>query len=140
MLTSATIGNPEELATSLMEQKVHLIDQDGYPRDQLISWSTTPPLVDEKLGIRKSSIDFARDLYPKLMKLLTNRWFLPAQRRTVEMLLTYLRSRLPVQDRESVRGYRSGYLKSERREIEHGLKSGSLKAVFRLQLWNWVWI
>ena len=130
VLTSATIGNPEELATSLVEQKVHLIDQDGSPKGPAHFLVYNPPLVDEKLGIRKSSIDFGVIFTQKLMRASHQSLVFARTRRTVEMLLTYLRSRLPVQDRESVRGYRSGYLKSERREIEHGLKSGSLKAVF----------
>ena len=130
ILTSATIGNPEELATSLIEQNVHLIDEDGSPKGPAHFLVYNPPFVDEKLGIRKSSIDFGVIFTQKLMKSAHQSLVFARTRRTVEMLLTYLRNRLPYQDRESVRGYRSGYLKSERREIEQGLKSGTLKAVF----------
>lgn len=130
ILTSATIGNPEELATNLVEQTVHLIDEDGSPRGPAHFLVYNPPFVDEKLGIRKSSIDFGVIFTQKLMKSAHQSLVFARTRRTVEMLLTYLRSRLPFQERESVRGYRSGYLKSERREIEQGLKSGTQKAVF----------
>ncbi len=130
VLTSATIGNPEELATSLVEQKVHLIDEDGSPKGPAHFLVYNPPLVDEKLGIRKSSIDFGVLFTQKLMKSSHQTLVFARTRRTVEMLLTYLRTRLPFQERESVRGYRSGYLKSERREIEQGLKSNTLRAVF----------
>jgi len=130
VLTSATIGNPEELATNLVEQKVHLIDEDGSPKGPAHFLVYNPPLVDEKLGIRKSSIDFGVIFTQKLMKSTHQSLIFARTRRTVEMLLAYLRNRLPFQERESVRGYRSGYLKSERREIEQGLKSGSLRAVF----------
>ena len=130
ILTSATIGNPEELANNLIEQKVHLIDEDGSPKGPAYFLVYNPPFVDEKLGIRKSSIDFGVTFTQKLMKSENQSLIFARTRRTVEMLLTYLRARLPFQERESVRGYRSGYLKSDRREIEQGLKSGALKAVF----------
>ena len=130
ILTSATIGNPEELATGLVEQKVRLIDVDGSPKGPAHFLVYNPPFVDEKLGIRKSSIDYGVIFTQKLMRSAHQSLVFARTRRTVEMLLTYLRNRLPFQERESVRGYRSGYLKSERREIEQGLKSGSLRAVF----------
>ncbi|MDD4578251.1 MAG: DUF1998 domain-containing protein, partial [Anaerolineaceae bacterium] len=130
VLTSATIGNPEELATNLIEQKIHLIEHDGSPRGPAHFLVYNPPFVDEKLGIRKSSIDFGVIFTQKLMKYEHQSLVFARTRRTVEMLLTYLRNRLPFNERENVRGYRSGYLKSERREIEQGLKAGTLKAVF----------
>ncbi len=130
VLTSATIGNPEELAASLIEQKVHLIDEDGSPKGPAHFLVYNPPLVDEKLGIRKSSIDFGVTFAQKLMHADHQSLVFARTRRTVEMLLTYLRNRLPLQEQSAVRGYRSGYLKSERREIEQGLKSGSVRAVF----------
>ena len=129
VLTSATIGNPEELAKNLIEQDVHLIDQDSSPKGPAHFLVYNPPFVDEKLGIRKSSIDYGVTFTQKLMKSNHQSLVFARTRRTVEMLLIYLRNRLPFQDRESVKGYRSGYLKSERREIEQGLKSGKLKAV-----------
>ncbi|MDY0126421.1 MAG: DEAD/DEAH box helicase, partial [Anaerolineaceae bacterium] len=130
VLTSATIGNPEELAASLIEQKVHLIDEDGSPKGPAHFMVYNPPLVDEKLGIRKSSIDFGVTFAQKLTHANHQSLVFARTRRTVEMLLTYLRHRLPIQEQNAVRGYRSGYLKSERREIEQGLKSGSVRAVF----------
>ena len=130
VLTSATIGNPEELAASLIEQKVHLIDEDGSPKGPAHFLVYNPPLVDEKLGIRKSSIDFGVTFAQKLMHANHQSLVFARTRRTVEMLLTYLRHRLPIQEQNAVRGYRSGYLKYERREIEQGLKSGSVRAVF----------
>jgi DEAD/DEAH box helicase domain-containing protein len=46
------------------------------------------------------------------------------------LILTYLRQRIPeVSPFESIRGYRSGYLPHERREIESGLRSGQVQVV-----------
>lgn len=130
ILTSATIGNPQEHATNLLEQKVHLITEDGSPRGPTHLVIYNPPFVDQKLGIRKSSLDFGVKFTQKLIKVGHQSLVFARTRRTVEMLLAYLRNILPYQERDSVRGYRSGYLKTERREIEQGLKSGTLRAVF----------
>ncbi len=129
VLTSATIGNPLELGEALTETPMHLIDQDGsqHVEKQFIIYN--PPMVDQQLGIRKSAVltgvGFSKDLIDNENQTLV----FARTRRTVEMILTYLRDTLPYQDREMVRGYRSGYLKKERREIERDFRSGKLKAV-----------
>ena len=130
ILTSATIGNPEELATNLIEQKIHLIDRDGSPKGETHFMIYNPPFVDEKLGIRRSSIEAGVNFTQKLIKSKHQTLVFARTRRTVEMLLAYLRNKLPFSERETIRGYRSGYLKNDRREIEQGLKSGNLQAVF----------
>lgn len=130
ILTSATIGNPEELAFSLIEQPVRLITEDGSPKGESTFLIFNPPFVDEKLGIRKSSIDYAVHFTQHLIRKNHQTLIFARTRRTVETLLAYLRNRLSKSEQDLVRGYRSGYLKSERREIEDGLKSGNLKAVF----------
>ena len=50
---------------------------------------------------------------------------------TAEVLLTYLREALPPKlgSPDGVRGYRGGYLPRQRREIERGLRDGSVRAV-----------
>jgi len=130
VLTSATIGNPQELAQNLIEMPVTLIDQDGSPRGESNFVLYNPPLVDEKIGIRKSSIETGVGFTKKLINADHQTLVFAQTRRTVEMLLTYLRYLLPREQQSLVRGYRSGYLKSERREIEQALRSGELKAVF----------
>jgi DEAD/DEAH box helicase domain-containing protein len=47
----------------------------------------------------------------------------------VELLLGYLRERVGHGKRDAVRGYRSGYLPLQRREIERGLRDGAVRAV-----------
>jgi DEAD/DEAH box helicase domain-containing protein len=66
ILTSATIGNPEELASHLIESPVTLVDGDGSPRGERHFLVYNPPVIDPTLGIRKSStqesIRLAQDL------------------------------------------------------------------------------
>jgi len=50
-------------------------------------------------------------------------------RRSIELILTYLRQRDTQDNPNRVRGYRSGYLPKERREIEEGLRRGEVKCV-----------
>lgn len=128
ILTSATIANPLELGERLIESPVHLVDNDGAPRGARNFLIYNPPIVDRELGIRRSvmleSVRLATHLTTNhIQTILFGR-----ARRTVEVLLNYLRQNTPG-DPARVRGYRSGYLAAERREIEHGLRDGSITAV-----------
>ncbi len=129
ILTSATIANPVELAEVLIDDKVSLIDQSGAPHGEKHFLLYNPPLVDQKLGLRKSSVQTSVNLGLTLLEANRQSLLFARTRRTVEMLLTYLLERLPFQLRPKVRGYRSGYLKSDRREIEQGFKNGDIRLV-----------
>jgi DEAD/DEAH box helicase domain-containing protein len=144
ILTSATIGNPQELAGRLIEAPVELIDQDGSSRGERHFLLYNPPVIDEALGLRKSSLMESVRLAQDLLASHVQAVIFARSRRSVEMMLTYLqgenresrigdressaRSRLPNHD-SPIRGYRSGYLPSQRREIEQGLRSGMLQTV-----------
>lgn len=129
ILTSATIGNPQELAENLIESSVQLIDQDGSQHGEKQFVIYNPPLVDQQLGIRKSAVLTGVNFAKTLMDNDHQTLIFARTRRTVEMFLSALRDRLPYHERDSVRGYRSGYLKKERREIESRFRAGELKAV-----------
>jgi len=143
ILASATIGNPKELAEKLIEQDVELIDNDGSSRGERHFIIYNPPVVDASLGLRKSalleSVRLANHLFARDIQSVV----FARTRRTVEILLTYLQgnresgignwdsssdSRLPT-PKSQIRGYRSGYLSAQRREIEQGLRDGSVKTV-----------
>ncbi len=124
ILTSATIANPVELAEMLIDDRVSLIDQSGAPQGEKHFLLYNPPLIDPKLGLRKSSVQTSVNLGLSLLESNHQSLLFARTRRTVEMLLTYLLEKMPYQLRPKVRGYRSGYLKSDRREIEQGFKDG----------------
>src|SRR5574341_163952 len=143
ILTSATIGNPKELAERLIELPVELVTQDGSSRGERHFLLYNPPVVDEALGLRKSSlmesVRLAQDLFANHVQTV----IFARSRRSVEMLLTYLTSPHPPASpspllkgegkgdggKGEVRGYRSGYLPSQRREIEKGLRDGTVRIV-----------
>lgn len=129
ILTSATIANPVELAEVLIDDKVSLIDHSGAPHGEKHFLLYNPPLIDQRLGLRKSSIQTSVNLGLRLLDANHQSLLFARTRRTVEMLLIYLLEKLPFQTRSKVRGYRSGYLKSDRREIEQGFKNGNIRLV-----------
>ena len=128
---SATIGNPGELASALIGRPVKVVDRTGAPTGERHILLVDPPLLDPSSGARGSAVTLAQ------------RWALPflrAGRQTivfgktrvaVELLLTGLRESLRESygPRTRVRGYRGGYLPTERRAIEHGLRDGELLGV-----------
>ena len=128
---SATIGNPGELASMLTGRPSRLIDRNGAPAGERHVVLVDPPILEPASGARGSAATLAQ------------RWALPflrAGRQTivfgrsrvaVELLLTGLRESLRESrgPRSRVRGYRGGYLPTERRAIEHGLRDGEILGV-----------
>src|SRR6266536_6426557 len=144
ILASATIGNPRELAERLIEEPVRLIDNDGSARGPRHFIIYNPPIVDEALGLRKSSLLEGVRLAQDLLTSNVQSVVFARSRRSVEIILRYLQGDLtpdsslesPLISYESlpslqsvIRGYRSGYLPTQRREIEKGLREGTVKTV-----------
>lgn len=131
-LTSATIANPDELAGRLIEEPVALVDEDGSARGPRNFLIYNPPIVDRDLGLRRSSLLEGVRLAEDLLTYNVQTILFTRSRRSVEVLLTYLRERAGEsleKPSAAIRGYRSGYLPAERRAIEAGLRSGEVRAV-----------
>lgn len=131
LLTSATIANPTELAQRLIEGPVSLVDDDGSPRGEKHFVFLNPPVVDADLGIRRSVALQTHDVVTRLLNADVQTIVFTRARMAVEELLDYLRDEAAIIDIElnRVRGYRGGYLPLERREIEKGLREGTVQAV-----------
>ena len=129
--TSATIANPAEHAERLLEAPVVLVDEDGAPRGEKHLILYNPPLVDEKLGIRRSYALAASDIATRLLEAGVQTIVFARSRLMTEVLLGYLRDEVKPAGLgpESVRGYRGGYLPLERRDIERGLREGTVQGV-----------
>ena len=128
---SATIANPAELARTLTGRSARLVDENGAPSGDRHVLLVDPPLLEASTGVRASALT------------LSQRWALPflragrqtivfgRSRTAVELLLTGLREALRegFGPRSRVRGYRAGYLPTERRAIERGLRDGEVLGV-----------
>ena len=131
LCASATIANPQQLAERLLEAPVSAVEEDGSPQGQKHFLIYNPPLVDRQLGIRRSAILAAVDIADMLLKAGVQSIIFARARLTTEVLLGYLREVVAARgdDPDLIRGYRGGYLPSQRRQIEQGLREGKVRAV-----------
>jgi DEAD/DEAH box helicase domain-containing protein len=128
--TSATIANPLELAESLTETSMTLVDNNGAPTGTKHFLFYNPPIVNKPLNIRRSATLEARSLAANLLKNKIQTIVFARSRVRVEILLSYLQELVKNQlGAKSIRGYRGGYLPTERREIEKGLRNGEIYGV-----------
>jgi DEAD/DEAH box helicase domain-containing protein len=129
--SSATIGNPQELAERLIEEPFAWVSRSGAPRGARTLLVYNPPLVDAALGIRASYLKSACRLAGDLVDRKVQTLVFAQSRNAVELMLRYLRDHEQKQGRdpEAIAGYRGGYLPNLRREIEHGLRDGGLRCV-----------
>jgi DEAD/DEAH box helicase domain-containing protein len=129
--SSATIANPRELAEGLVGKPFELIDRSGAPRGEKFFLFVNPPVVNAQLGIRRSYLSEARRVAIEFLKHNLQLILFAQSRLATEILTTYLKDAYhgPTGAADAVRGYRGGYLPNRRREIERGLREGSVRAV-----------
>ncbi len=128
--TSATIANPRELAQTLVEAPVEPIDDNGAPAGTKHFVFYNPPIVNAELNIRRSATLTARDIASLFLENGVQTILFARSRVRVEVLLTYLQELIKRRlGPRTIRGYRGGYLPSERREIEQGLRRGDIMGV-----------
>jgi DEAD/DEAH box helicase domain-containing protein len=129
---SATIANPLQLAKSLLEEEnIELVERSGAPRGERRLIFYNPPLLNREMGIRRSSMLEARRIAAPWIRAGVQTIVFCRSRLQVEVMLSYLRQDLAprLDASQRVRGYRAGYLPLHRREIEAGLRSGSITGV-----------
>ncbi len=128
---SATIANPGELASAIIEDDVVVIDENGAPSGKRNFIFYNPPVVNQQLGIRASSVLQTRRIATSFIRNGISTIVFGRSRLTVEVLVNYLK-RL-VEDTlgrsNAIAGYRGGYLPTQRRAIERGLRNGNILGV-----------
>ena len=153
ILTSATIGNPLELAERLIEEPVVLVNDDGAARGARHFLIYNPPVINRELGLRRGLLLEGVRLARQLLAHGVQTIVFGRTRRTVELMLRYLQQAdegtapnaaeeawaasdlsyageaAAVMTGEVVRGYRSGYLPAHRRAIEQRLRQGEVRVV-----------
>lgn len=136
--SSATIGNPRELTETLLERPVEMIDRNGAPHGERNLILYNPPLLDEKSGIRKGSINEAQRWAVYFLRKGIKSIIFAKSRLRSELLAEYIRRSLGGYRTESLREgegrirvetYRGGYLPRERRAIEGQLRDGTIQGV-----------
>jgi DEAD/DEAH box helicase domain-containing protein len=133
LLTSATIANPVELSERLTGLAgASLIEEDASPapRRRIAVWN--PPLTDQQLGARRSSLSEAAELLAELVGEGARAICFMKSRKGVELLSRLVRQELERDSpelAERVVPYRAGYTPQQRRELEARLVSGELRAV-----------
>jgi DEAD/DEAH box helicase domain-containing protein len=127
VFTSATIGEPALLASSLCGRPVQAILDSGapLPARQVVLWNPNP---DPTAPLQRSVMGEAAAVAAALVAEGRRTLVFCESRRATEQLALRLRQLVPDGDRR-VRAYRSGLLAEERREIESALADGTLHCV-----------
>jgi DEAD/DEAH box helicase domain-containing protein len=128
---SATIGNPQELAQTLTGRPMKVVDRNGAPSGEKHIVILNPPVIDQRQGIRPGPLGLSHRAALAFLRAGRQTIVFGKARIAVELLLTSLREsfREGYGPLKRIRGYRSGYLPTERREIEAGLRSGEVLGV-----------
>ena len=129
-LASATVGNPEELASRLIGLEFEAVVDDAVPMGDRLFALWNPPIVDEESGVRRSALSEASWFLAKLADDDVRAIGFTRSRRAAELLAEFTRRGIgDVVKRERVKSYRAGYLPEDRRRLERSLAEGELLAV-----------
>ncbi len=128
---SATVGNPGDLVRRLWAREATLVQENGAPQPPRVWLFYNPPLLDPALGLRQPPLLAAAELANHFLEHGVQTLVFTRSRQGVELLLTYVREHMASQGipPEQVRGYRGGYLPQVRRDIERGLRAGTVRGV-----------
>jgi DEAD/DEAH box helicase domain-containing protein len=133
ILCSATIANPGELAETLIGDRVSLVDKNGAPQGEKRVILYNPPLVDAVQGIRRSVVTESRRWMLAFLKGGIKTILFAHSRVKTEVAASYVNGDLANlytdNSRIRVEAYRGGLLPNERREIEKGLREGTIQGV-----------
>jgi len=127
IFTSATLANARELAETLIEEPVVLIDKDGSPKGERHFYICNPPVIEPALGIRRSATQEISSIAKGFLQTNLQALLFTGSRRSVELIFRYLTSDQKLADK--IRSYRSGYLAEERRRVENDLRTGKIGLV-----------
>lgn len=131
LASSATVRDPEAHARRLFGREVRVVDRDGSPSGRRTFAVYNPPLLNPVAGLRASAIEEAREVAKVVCGQDHQAIFFCGRRTAVEVLTRYLKEGardLGLKPSE-IKGYRGGYLPNMRREIEEGLREGTVKVV-----------
>ncbi|MDZ7734627.1 MAG: DEAD/DEAH box helicase [Acidimicrobiia bacterium] len=125
--SSATIGRPGTLASSLCGHDVAEVVDDASPRGErtFVLWNPNVVDDDREPSARRDAATIVAELVREGHRTIA----FGRSRKVTEILAAEIRRQLPPHLRPAVRSYRGGYLAAERREIEQELADGHLLGV-----------
>jgi len=127
---SATVGNPRQLAETLTGRQVHAVLDDGAPAAERTLVLVNPPMINHDIGVREHPSRAAMPIVRELLRQDAQTIVFVRSRLEAELITAQLRERMADTCKpEAIRGYRSGYRASERRQIERGLAAGEVRCV-----------
>lgn len=131
ILCSATIANPVELAQQLTGREIAAVTENGAPTGERHFVFYNPPVINRQLGIRRGVVNEVKRISENLLRNEIPTIVFAKSRLQVEVITRHLKEcvRNAYGFTNRVRGYRGGYLPSERREIERGLREGEVDMV-----------
>jgi len=94
ILSTATIANPVEMASKMIEEEVELIADNGAPRGEKYFVFYNPPVINPLLGIRRSYINETRRLASVFLKEGLQTIVFAQSRLLTEVLVTYLKEEI----------------------------------------------
>ncbi|MBJ6982649.1 DEAD/DEAH box helicase [Luteimonas sp. MC1572] len=134
ILCSATIGNAGAHGRALIEaaeEDIALVDDSGAPRGDkhVLLWN--PPMVNVDLGIRASARSQSNRIARLAIRAGLKTLVFCQSRLMVEVLTKYLKEVFDHDPRKPkrIRGYRGGYLPTERREVERDMRAGRIDGI-----------
>jgi DEAD/DEAH box helicase domain-containing protein len=127
VFASATIGEPQRLATELCGLPVALIDNDGSPHGERLIGVWNPPVSAD--GIPVSGNNATSTLLAALVVDGHRTIAFTRSRRGAEIVAARAQRLVPDELASTIKPYRGGYLPAERRALEASLFDGSLRGV-----------
>lgn len=121
ILSSASIANPEEFAERLTSKKCRVIGSDGAPKPKrhLIFWN---PEKNQDHSTHSQT----KDIFIHSVKNGLQTLCFVTSRKLTELIVMWAKE----EDKGlSIAPYRSGYLPEHRRDIENGLRDGTIQGV-----------
>ena len=129
IFTSATIGEPEALATERTGRPTARVDVDGSPRGERTIALVQPAVIDAEKGRRQSPATEAIRLGAELATAGRRAIIFCPSRAMTERVAAGVARAVDPSLKDTIRPYRSGYLATERREIEEELATGQVRIV-----------
>jgi len=136
---SATIANPGELASRLIEDEVEVLSANGAPAGEKTFVFYNPPVVNKALGIRRSYVNETARVAQEFLKHEMQTMVFSNSRLQTEVLLTYLQQAnpRPPGKADTIRGIVEDICRTSGARSSAGFAMDGFGEWFRRARWSW---